>query len=391
MITMENIIFKITVKSLKMITVLALSILMCLVIFTIALIIISPGKPKPFLDETGKMIIGSVSEKCFVEINGTRQGMFISGVDSTKPVLLFVHGGPGVPEYVISRNYPIVLEKYFTVCWWDQRGAGLSYSSDIPLETLNFDQFILDAKEVTNYLRKRYNKDKIYLMAHSGGTVFAIQLAAKYPELYHAYLAVSQITNQQESEKLAYNYMVEQFAKAGDKKMLKRFERYTVDCINTPSYYVMRDAPMHKLGIGTTHKMHSVITGVFIPVNMASEYTLSEKINFWRGKVMNTNQANLWAKLVATDIPSMIKKLELPVYFFNGYYDYTTSCTLAKAYFDKLNAPLKAFYTFENSAHSPIFEEPELMQEILLNDVLKGRNFLDDNNKDVWYSSSKIK
>lgn len=386
---MENTIFKITKNSLKMITVIALSILTCLVILSIALLIISPGKPKPFLDETGKIIKGSVSEKCFVEINGTRQGMFISGVDSTKPVLLFIHGGPGVPEYVISRNYPIVLEKYFTVCWWDQRGAGLSYSGDIPLETMNFDQFILDAKEVTNYLRKRYHKDKIYLMAHSGGTVFAIQLAAKYPELYHAYMAVSQITKQLESEKLAYNYMIEQFAKAGDKKMLKRFDRYPIDCINTPSYYVMRDAPMHKLGIGTTHKMHSVIKGVFMPVNMASEYTLSEKINFWRGKVMSTNQANLWAKLVATDIPSMIKKLELPVYFFNGYYDYTTSSILAKAYFDKLNTPLKAFYTFKNSAHSPLFEEPELMQEILINDVLKGRNYLADNNKDIWYSSSK--
>lgn len=375
---MENTIYKITKKSFKMILFIALTIVSCLLVMTVILLIMSPGKPKPFLDETGEVIKGSISEKCFIQVNGTKQGMFISAIDSTKPVLLFIHGGPGVPEYALSRNYPIVLEKCFTVCWWEHRGAGLSYSSDIPIETMNFDQFILDATVVTNYLRKRFNQDKIYLMAHSGGTVFAIQLAKKAPELYHAYLAVSQITNQMESEKLAYAYMVGQFTEAGDKKMLERFKKYPVESINTPSYYVMRDAPMHKLGIGTTHKMRSVITGVFLPVNFAREYTLQEKINFWRGKLFNTHKARMWAKVVETNIPALVKELKIPVYFFGGYYDYTTSSKLAKEYYESLKAPIKAFYTFMNSAHSPMFEEAVLMQEILENDVLNETTQLAD-------------
>lgn len=361
-----------------MITIIALTILSAFILLTIVLIIKSPGIPKPFIDEKGNEIKGSISEKCFIQVNGISQGMFISGKDSTKPVLLFIHGGPGVPEYVISRNYPLVLENCFTVCWWEHRGAGLSFSSDIPLETMNYDQFIMDAIEITNYLRERYNQDKIYLMAHSGGTLFAIQLAEKAPELYHAYIAVSQITNQLESEKLAYSYMVQQFIKASDFKMLKRFKKYPIDKINTPSYYVMRDYPMHKLGIGTTHKMHSVITGVFFPVNLGSEYTIQEKINFWRGKIFNTNTAGLWAELVKTDITTKIQELKIPIYFFEGHYDYTTSSILAKEYYKTLKAPMKAFYTFKNSAHSPMFEEPELMQRILINDVLKGSNGLRD-------------
>jgi hypothetical protein len=53
---------------------------------------------------------------------------------------------------------------------------------------------------------------------------------------------------------------------------------------------------------------------------------------------------------------------------------------LAKGYFEKLNAPIKGFYTFEQSAHSPMFEEPEKMQKILLEDVLTGTNDLADEN-----------
>ncbi|MBW8332916.1 MAG: alpha/beta hydrolase [Prolixibacteraceae bacterium] len=353
-----------------MILVIFLSVLTCILIFAISLWVISAGNAAPFLDDNGKTVTGSISEKIRVPINGAEQGMFIKGIDKTKPVLMFLHGGPGMPEYAVSRQYPLVLENYFTVCWWEQRGAGLSYRANISPETMTFDQLIDDAIEVTNYLRKRFNQEKIYLMAHSGGTFIGIQAAAKAPELFHAYLAMSQITNQLESEKLAYKYMVEQFTQLGDQKMLRKFRKYPVDKINTPDYYVMRDAPMHRLGIGTTRAMKSVISGVFWPVMLNKEYTLAEKINIWRGKSFTTKTVGLWNKLVITDLTKKVEKLDIPVYFFHGKHDYTTNYQLAKDYFEKLQAPLKRFYSFEHSAHSPLFEEPEKMQFILKKDVL---------------------
>jgi pimeloyl-ACP methyl ester carboxylesterase len=66
------------------------------------------------------------------------------------------------------------------------------------------------------------------------------------------------------------------------------------------------------------------------------------------------------------------------VYFLHGVHDYTVSYTLARAYFEQLDAPLKGFYTFDHSAHSPLFEEPDRMREIMLRDVLAGANGLAD-------------
>lgn len=353
-------------------------LLVCVFSLLGLLLAYSPGKPELFLDKNGKPLTGSISEKIHVNINGVEQGMFIKGKDKTKPVLLYLSGGPGMVEYPISRRYPIVLEDNFVVCWWEERGAGLSYSPDIPLKTMTFEQLISDTIGVTNYLRKRFGQDKIYLMAHSGGTFIGIQAAARAPELYKAYIGMAQISNQLESEKLAYKYMIDQLTELGDKRMVKEIEKYPMTEINTPSYQLMRDAPMHKLGIGTTHKMRSVISGVFMPVMLNKEYTLGEKINIWRGKSFTNKTANLWGQIIDTDLTRKVQKLEVPVYFFSGIYDYTVNYTLAKAYFEKLHAPMKGFYTFEQSAHSPLFEEPERMQRILMEDVLSGTNKLAD-------------
>ena len=77
-----------------------------------------------------------------------------------------------------------------------------------------------------------------------------------------------------------------------------------------------------------------------------------------------------------TDLSQQVTELKLPVYFFEGQYDYTCAYPLARKYFDQLKAPLKAFYTFEHSAHSPVFEEPDKARRILLEDVLNGTNNL---------------
>ena len=127
-----------------------------------------PGRPKRFIDETGKPLPRSISEKVFVTINGMQQGMFIKSKDARHPVLLYLHGG--MPEYFLGQKYPTGLEDHFTVVWWEQRGAGLSYRPDVPPETMTVKQFIEDTLALTQHLCSRFRKEKIYLMAHSGGT-----------------------------------------------------------------------------------------------------------------------------------------------------------------------------------------------------------------------------
>jgi pimeloyl-ACP methyl ester carboxylesterase len=326
----------------------------------------SPGITEPFLDENGNRLPGSIARKLSVPINGVLQGMVIRGRDASNPVLLWVHGGPGMPDYPLTQPYPINLEDLFTLVWWDQRGAALSYRSDIPPETMTIDQFIDDTIAVTDYLRGRFRQDRIFLLGHSWGSFVALQAAAQSPQRYRAYLGMAQMVHQLGSEKIAYDYMLAAYRERGDTDMVRKLEAGPVTMARgTPEAYLkVRDTAMHKLGIGTTHDMKSVITGIFLPSWRFRGYTLEEKVNLWRGRAFSRSFW-LWEQFLAVDVRKTVPTLKIPVYFLEGRYDYTCVTSLAKDYFEQLHAPVKGFYLFENSAHSPVLDEPEEARRIL--------------------------
>jgi pimeloyl-ACP methyl ester carboxylesterase len=173
--------------------------------------------------------------------------------------------------------------------------------------------------------------------------------------------------------------MLQQFKANGNSEMVRKLEAAPVTMTGgTPdAYRALRDPAMHSLGIGTTHDMDSVITGIFLPSLQSRDYTLIEKVNTWRGKA-SSGVALLWDDMITTDLSKQVTTFDIPVYFFSGIYDYTVNYTLAKDYFEQLQAPVKGFYTFEQSAHSPIFEEPEKVRKIMQQDVLLEANSLAD-------------
>jgi pimeloyl-ACP methyl ester carboxylesterase len=264
------------------------------------------------------------------------------------------------------------------VVWWDQRGAGLSYGAEIAPETVEVEQIVADTLAVTHYLRDRFGHDRVYLMGHSGGTYFGILAAARAPELFHAYIAVAQMSDQLASERLAYDYMLQRYREAADTAMVRRLEASPPTATGPlpEGYLAVRDAAMHGLGIGTTREMRSVITGVFVPSWLSRSYTVAEKVNLWRGKAFSSRL--LRDTMFGTDLTRSVTSLGLPVYFLHGRFDYTVSYVGARSFLDALEAPVKGFYTFEGSSHSPHFEEPERMRRILREDVLAGANALAD-------------
>ena len=342
------------------------------------LVAISPGRPAPLRDGVGNPIPGSLSERVTVKIGGIPQSMIIQSVDPANPVLLFVHGGPGMTEFFMEQDYPTGLERHFTMVWWEQRGAGMSFSTDIPPETMTMDQMISDTIEVADYLRDRFGQDRILLLGHSWGSYLGIQVAAKAPDRFIAYVGMAQIVHQLRSEVMAHDFLLGAYKARGDDGMVRKLEAAPVSMEDglSPAWMRLRDAAMHGAGVGHTRDIDSVVTGIFLPVWRVRAYTLMDKINVWRGKLWS--RPFFWEELLRDDLSTRLTTFELPVYFFVGRYDQTASPALSRAYFDAIDAPVKGFYEFENSAHSPLFEEPKRATEILLQDVLRGTNALAD-------------
>ncbi len=135
-------------------------VVLLLILLLIAVILVnSPGKPTPFLDNNGKKVSSSIAATETVNINGLNQRIIIRGRDTTKPVLLYLHGGPGDPEFPFVHYFNPGIENIFVVCYWDQRGAGLSYSKNIPPETMTLSQFVDDAGKVSEYLINKFHSE----------------------------------------------------------------------------------------------------------------------------------------------------------------------------------------------------------------------------------------
>jgi pimeloyl-ACP methyl ester carboxylesterase len=141
---------------------------------------------------------------------------------------------------------------------------------------------------------------------------------------------------------------------------------------------VLRDKAQHNLGIGTMHNMRSIVKDIFLPVWTCKAYTIREKLNIWISKFSFLKRTGLRGEIIQSDIAAKVTRLEIPVYFFSGRYDLTVNKDLSKEYLKKIEAPVKGFYTFNKSAHSPMFEEPQRLKEILINDVLNKTTILAD-------------
>ncbi len=312
-----------------------------------------------------------LAEKLFLPINGARQGLILKSKDVTRPVLLYLHGG--MPEYFLTRKHPTGLDGLFTVCWWEQRGSGLSFDPKADPRLVSLDQLVSDTLAVTDYLRSRFGQDRIYLLGHSGGTFLGMHVVARSPERFVAYIGVAQIADQRRSERIAYEHMLGRFRAAGDTRMVTRLEAAPVTSAGVPpGYLAVRDAAMHSLGGGTMREIRSVVTGMFLESLRCRDYSLREKVNLWRGKV-TSGVSSMWAEILETNLAAVVPKAGVPVYFMHGAHDLTCSIDVARGYFASLDAPRKAFYTFRNSAHSPMFEEPDRFCTIIREDVMTGR------------------
>lgn len=331
----------------------------------------SPGKMIQYTDENGNVLENSIASKEYVEINGTKLGMIIKSRDLSHPVLLFLHGGVGLPEYAMTWEHPTGLEEHFTVVWIEQRCAGLSFDSKIKPEEITTEQSVSDAIEVSKYLCKRFNTEKIYLMAHSGGTHTGLRAVSKAPELYHAYIGMSQIIDHQKSRELAYNYMINYFTEQGEMNKVKKLEAV----YGKPGYGKIEQKFMCEAGIETTRTAQSQYQAIFLPTMESPEYTLGEKINLWRGLILN-KKSPLSDDSHSSKLDELNTKFEVPIYFVAGKYDYICPAELVKEYFDRIEAPMKGFYLFEESAHSPLFEEPDKVVAVLEEDVKQGKNEL---------------
>ena len=300
-----------------------------------------------------------------VEIGGVEQTIYLRGHDRNNPVMLFVHGGPGVPETGVARTFGLRLEEHFVVVHWDQRGAGNSCSPDVPDESLRLEQYLTDTAELVNLLRSRFGVEKIYLVGHSWGSILGVLIAERHPELFHAYVGMGQVVDMKRGEDISYRFVLDRAQAEGNEKALEELASIHPPYATTQELLAQRAWLSHYHGDvygggGTSELVRGIL---FSP-----EYSISKKLSFYGCAINSVDQA--WSDVQQIDFIRDVPQLEVPVYFFAGRHDYNTPFELVEEFSRTLEAPHNEIVWFENSAHSPNLEEPDRYQEILIQKVL---------------------
>ncbi|MTI68132.1 MAG: alpha/beta hydrolase [Firmicutes bacterium] len=301
-----------------------------------------------------------VDELEVVNIGGIDQYILQRGDNRENPLILFLHGGPGNGQIGYMSDYQKELEKHFIVVNWDQRGAGLSYSDNIKKESMNIEQFINDTFEVTNYLKTKFNKEKLYLMGHSWGSLLGMKVIDKYPELFYKYIGIGQVADMWEGEKICYDYVKKMASKENNKLAIQELNEIdpppydnSLECIQVIRKWVSE--------YDGTMKNGELVPTMYKGMKN-SKYYNDEDIEKWE-KGGAFSAINMLDEILESSLFKEIKRVKIPVIFFGGKHDYTTPQKIAFKYLQKLKAPYKEFIWFENSAHMPMIEECEKFEK----------------------------
>lgn len=306
----------------------------------------------------GKNSVASIHK---IELGGLEQFIMVRGKDVHNPILLFLHGGPGYPQISFARKYQKELEESFVVVNWDQRGSGMSYSHDIPKESMNRSHFIEDTKELIEYLCVKYNKEKVFLVGHSWGSELGLHVVNKYPERVAAFISIGQVVNGLENEVISYDYVLKMAKENNNKKALDELMR-----IGKPPYSnkvsdtVTQRKWLGKYG-GVERKVNT-LNDIILGSIFSPEYTGIGGIKFALGSKFTAE--TMWGQNLELDFIRDISEVKVPIYFCAGRYDYNTPSILIEKYYNEIIAPDKELIWFEESAHFPHFEETEKFAQL---------------------------
>jgi pimeloyl-ACP methyl ester carboxylesterase len=299
-------------------------------------------------------------------VDGAKLYLLIRSADRTAPVLLWLHGGPGGAERPLFRYFNSELERHFVVAYWDQRGAGRSFDPHADPHRLTVTQHLADLDTVVDHLRQTLGREKIVLLGHSWGSALGLLYARDHPEKVSALIGVNQVVSTQDAQRAEYDFVAAEASRRHDADVLSRLRELGPPPFTAVDQLQAMEALDDRYG-GVFHKephrMWIIMRGIF-----GGLVTPGEIVRIHRA--IHVSLAAMTAELLDVDLRQSVRRVEVPVFFFLGRFDRHVDGHLAAAYFEMLQAPIKRLVWFEHSAHNVPFEESDLFNATITQELV---------------------
>ncbi|MGX4675905.1 alpha/beta fold hydrolase [SAR92 clade bacterium H246] len=321
---------------------------------------------------------GGIEELKSIDIGGIPQWLHIRGRKKENPILLFIHGGPGMSHIGWHDAIQRPWEDFFTVVQWDQRQAGKSYQPMQKIgDSITGKQYIADAEEVVRYIRQTFGQPRIFIMGASYGTYIGMHLAKKHPNWFYAYIGVGQMSNMIEHVVGEYDLLVDYAKRENDQAMLARLndlapypspDATARQIFFEESFYIRDQAcRLEKSYPGSLADISSVMK---VGKLISPLYTLKEFFNTHYRKNFSERDDFLEELLHCNLVDEVGNRFDTPIFFFTGINDFHISHLHTDPWFEAIEAPYKEQVFFNRSACVPHQTEPGEFLLALVNKVL---------------------
>lgn len=300
-----------------------------------------------------------VEEARFVELGGIQQWVTIRGDNQDKPVLLVVHGGPGdvlSPHVDEFESY----ETEFIVVQWDQRGCGRTYGlygDETPELTLG--RVAADGIELAGYLTQYLQKRQVIVLGHSWGSVIAIEMVTRRPDLFSAYVGTGQVASWERSVQAQFDFLETQAQRTGDQELSADLEAIWPLDPGSLQHFRRLNAPLRRhLNDADATWLRELREWATLTLTEKELSDLSGGMTFSGGSLISTQ--------MQVDLFQTAPRLEVPMFVIQGQDDLFTPTGPAITYFEYVDAPIKKLVVIEHAGHFALLTHQRAFLEALL-------------------------
>lgn len=303
----------------------------------------------------------------FLRHKGADLPVWVRGNLDADVFVIYLHGGPGGSSFIdIQNNFFEAIENEYAMVYYDQRASGnsIGHSNN---ELLTLDQFVEDLDVIVQYVQNFYSPSKIVLLGHSwGGTLGTAYLLN--PEYQNAIAGWIEVDGGHNIGQSAYEYSRDYVIQVADSLIQAQIE--TSKWTDIKDYY--EDI--------TTWRDPDVIITHSKNVTDAGGYFYDEKN---RDGLVGLNQilfseTDFLALLAQNkhvienmdiwhyDFTNQLHEITIPKLLLWGKTDGILPLELAYEAKAQMDLEEDQFYVFQQSAHSPHYEQTTLFNQKLI-------------------------
>ncbi|KPL08046.1 hypothetical protein AMJ86_02160 [bacterium SM23_57] len=295
-----------------------------------------------------------INKEFHVKSSGAELYIKVRGQDINKPVLLFLHGGPGdaTGPLLFQAYAGPELEKHFVVGYLHQRNTCMS--PEAPLKTLTIKQYVEDVDNIVSFLKEKFQQDKIFLLGHSFGGILGYFYLLEHDDNIEKFISAGGAFSSTSLEENGYQTVMELSKKADNQEAVRKLKN-----LGPPPYETFQEGMVWRmLGMSILEEMNAGITKN-LQMSKVMSITGIESIDpEWQKKSMVIANT-MWSELITIDIEDEVQNIGIPMLLITGGKDIMVPFRILEKGYKNYEGE-KEYFILEKSNHMMFIDEPDL-------------------------------